>query len=235
MTRNLKILSVIFLVIVSIAFQHSGFAQKRMSKKEIYLEWKRTDKLIQKRLEKEYGDQLKKLPFQPKVVAFIDSLNECGVDTIGVLSQCAVGYLSIDSCDSGTSPWDSYVQWKKDGAAFHRTIRQNCSYRTHSIPYSTIIDYYACCPKELKAEEIIPVLIGGRINKKGEFIIESSIVDHTIHYTIYCRRGNDSILKRFTEYDLEEKQNLFYEENQHSRIRSWWDMIFNQIQEINTN
>jgi hypothetical protein len=186
-------------------------------------------------LEKEYGDQLKKLPFEPKVIAFIDSLNECGVDTIGVLVQTAVGYVSIDSCDSGTSPWDSYVQWKKDGAAFHQTIRQYCTNRTIPIPYSTIIDYYGCCPKELKAEEIIPVLLGGKITANGEYSVEMMSVDHTIHYTIYCRRGNDSILKRFTEYELEEKQNLFYKENQHSRIRSWWNMIFNQIQEITAN
>ena len=57
-------------------------------------------------------------------------------------------------------------------------------------------------------------------------------VDHTIHYSIFCKQSNDFILKRFTEYSLEEKQSLFYEDNNKSRIKSWMNMIESQIKEI---
>lgn len=225
----------IFLIIILTISYNLCFSQTKMSKKEILLEWNRIENLTKKRLEKKYGNQLKRLPFEPKVIAFIDSLKKEGIDTIGVFNQVSVGYYSLDSCDNETSPWISYVQWGNDGAVFHRTLRQFCENPTISIPYSTIIDYYNCCPNELKKEKIIPVITGCTIDKIGELSIESLIVDHTVHYTIFCLQNNDSIQVNFEEYELEEKQNLFYVENNNSRIKSWMNMIENQIQEIKKN
>ncbi len=222
----------VFLIIILTVSYNFCFSQTNMSKKEILLEWNKIETLNEKRLE-ELGSQLKSLPFEPKVISFIDSLKKKGVDTIGVFNQVSVGYYSLDSCDNETSPWISYVQWEKDGLSFHKTIRRYCENPIITIPYSTIIHYYNNCPTELKKEKIIPPIKTFYKDKDGKLNMNSVLsVDHTIHYSIFCKQSNDFILKRFTEYSLEEKQSLFYEDNNKSRIKSWMNMIESQIKEI---
>jgi len=203
-----------------------------MTKSEILLEWNRIEKINKERLEEEYGEQFKKLPFETKVVDFIDSLKNNRIDTIGVLSNVSVGYYSTDSCDNDSSPWESYVHWIKNGKTFHKAFRQFCNFKTTQIDYSTIFSYYNNCKPELKREKIMPVITKGIKDKNGKPKFEFFMVDHTVHFTILCLQGSDSIQINFTEYDLETKEGMFYKENKNSRINSWTNMIINQINEL---
>ena len=131
------------------------FSQTKMSKKEILLELNKIENLNKKRLENEYGEQMKKLPFDTKVVDFIDSLKNNGIDTIGVFSQVSVGYYSNDSCDNDFSPWESFIHWIDNGKVFQKEFRQFCNFNTIRLNCSTIISYYNNCKSELKKRENI--------------------------------------------------------------------------------
>ena len=203
-----------------------------MTKKEILIELEKDDKMRNDRWLKENGVLFKKLPFDNKVIEFIDSLRKNQVDTIGVFYAKYIGSYSTDSCDSEDSPWESYVQWMKNNSIFHRTIRQLCNNKTLTIKYSAIIDYYNNCPNELKKERIIPVITKADRYANGEPEILFSLIDHTAHYSIFCKQRNDSIIVNFKEYDMDEKENIFYNENNKTRIKSWFNMIKNQINEI---
>lgn len=225
-------MKLVFLMFVFTTLFNLCFSQIKLSKKKILIEWNRIEKINKERLNKEQGNQYKKLPFNPKVTSFIDSLEQMGVDTIGVFTYVSVGYYNLDTCDNEISPWISYLQWKKNGAAPHNAIRQYCENPIISIPYSTIINYYNNCSKELKEEKIIPSIKGCVKDKDGKLSFLSLTVDHTVHFTIFCKQFKDYIQVNFKEYDLEEKQNIFYEENNNSRIKSWKNIIENQINEI---
>ncbi len=220
-----------FLITIFIVSYNLCFSQTKMSKKETLLEWNKIENLNKKRLEKEYGEQMKKLPFEAKVVDFIDSLKNNGIDTIGVFSQVSVGSYSTDSCDNDFSPWESFIHWIENGKVFQKEFREFCNFETIRIDYSTIISYYNNCKSELKKEKIYPVITKGERTKSGKPDIEFMMVDHTTHFTILCLEGNDSIQKNFTGYDLEAKEGMFYEENQNSRINSWTNLILNQLNE----
>lgn len=222
----------IFLIIILTCFYIQCFPQSKMTKKEILIELKKYDKMRNDRRLKEYGNRLKRLPFDNKVIEFIDSLRINQVDTIGVFYAKYIGAVSSDSCDSGDSPWESHVHWKKNNSIFHRTIRQFCNYKTFIINSSAIIDYYNNCSHELKNEKIIPVIVKAERDVNGEPEIISSLIDHTANYSIFCKRASDSILVNFSEYDMDEKENIFHNENNKTRIKSWFNMIENQINEI---
>jgi hypothetical protein len=203
-----------------------------MTKKEILIELEKYDKMRNDRRVKESGDLLKRLPFDTKVIEFIDSLRKIQVDTIGVFYARYFGSWSKDSCGSADSPWELYIQWKKNNSIFHRSIRQFCNNKTLTIKSSAIIDYYKNCPNELKKEKIIPVIIKAERNANGEPEIIYSLIDHTANYSIFCKQGIDSIQVNFTAFDMDEKENIFYNENNTTRIKSWFNMIENQINEI---
>jgi len=222
----------IFLIIILTHFYIQCFPQSEMTKKEILIELEMYDKMRNDRLAKEYGNRLKRLPFDNKVIEFIDSLRKNQVDTIGVFYAKYIGSISLDSCSGGNSPWESHVQWKKNDSIYHRTIRQLCNNKTLIINSSAIIDYYNNCPNELKREKIIPVIIKAERNVNGEPEIIYSSIDHTANYSIFCKQRSDSIQVNFTAYDLDERENIFYNENNTTRIKSWFNMIENQINEI---
>jgi len=51
-------------------------------------------------------------------------------------------------------------------------------------------------------------------------------------YTLYCKLGNDWHYFDFDLYQLETKDNLFYEENNSLISISWWKLVENQINKI---
>lgn len=203
-----------------------------MTKEEIATEWKRSKKADLEKFKKLYPEKFSKLPLETKIQRCIDSLIKENVDTIGLYTIKYIGYESYNQCDDESSPWKAYLQWKKNGYTFHQTIRKYCFYEPVHIDYSTIINYFNNCSRELKEEVIYPVIVGGGFDSEGYPSIILQLIDHQTTYKIYSRQSNDSIFVCFDEDAITDKTNIFYNENNTTRIISWKNIIENQVDEI---
>ena len=197
------------------------YSQDRVNKQEIYRNWIED--------ERTYGY---KNQFDSLTVRFIDNLKNSGVDTIGVFKSESVGAVTTDSCRCGLIPWDTCVQWVKNGISFHQKITKCCEFRPIKIESSALIRYYVNCKTEIDKSRILPVITGAYRNQKGHLIFEMIVVDHTTHYTIFCDlNGHYRLIKFQSEY-LTNENNIFYKENNQSIINSWKEIIKSQISEL---
>ena len=69
-------------------------------------------------------------------------------------------------------------------------------------------------------------------DEDGELSYTFSTIDHTTHYAIYCKIKDHSRFVKFEEYDFRDEECIFYKENNNSIIKSWKNIIDNQIKEI---
>jgi len=214
-----------YCILILSIFPLFTYAQRKVSKIEVYSSW-----------EKGLNEKVKVGGYKPHfnhvVVAFVDSLKASGVDTVGVYAAEYVGYVTVDSCMCDVNSWTAYVHWIKNGDVFHQKITMGCKFKPVLIGYSTLINYYISCRKNIDGERIVPVITYAKRNRKGDVIYGIEIVDHTIHYSIFCDIYGKSKFVTFDQNELEEKSNLFYYENINSTINSWRKMVENQMAEI---
>lgn len=165
----------------------------------------------------------------------IDSLRKIGVDTIGAYIESFPGYRTDNDCDMCASyPWTTYLQWENKGKVFQRKFKECCQFKEKRIETAVIIRYYVNASLKIKKETIFPVIIKIIRSKKGEITgTVTSEIDHCAYYTIFCLVKGDIVLKRFNEYQIEEKKNLFYQRNIESAINSWRNIIENQVKDDN--
>ena len=225
------IMRLILLIIILSSSYISTYSQRRMTKEEVAIEWNRSKKVDLEKYKKLYPEKFTKLPLEAKITECIDSLIKENIDTIGLYSIKYVGYGTDNPCNGEFSPWEAYLQWKKNGSTFHQTIRENCHFVPIAIKYSTIINYYNNCSRELKEEVIYPV-IEGEFDSEGYPSISIKLIDHQPEYKIYSRQSNDSIFVCFDEDAIIDKTSLFYNDNNSTRIISWKNIIENQVNEI---
>ncbi len=201
------------------------YSQNKVSKKEIYHQWNKSQI---------YFDSINNYTtqFDSIVVCFIKKLKSDGVDTFGIYSIEYPGYMSTDSCECGMYPWEAYVQWIKDGKTFHQKITKCCSYKPKIIENSILISYYNNNRININKERIMPVIKGASKGKGGEILFHMEDVDHNQNYTIFCSINGKSKLTAFEQFELENKNNLFYQENINSFIFKWRELIDKQINKI---
>lgn len=201
------------------------YSQTDLSKDEIYKEW--TKMTNRSKTQFDY-----KFHFDSIVVSFIDSIKSQGIDTIGAYGEQYVGSYTLDSCQCGLIPWMTVIQWIENGKTYHRMIMKCCSFETKKINSSVLIRYYINNTHRLDTERIMPNITSASRDKNGELEIGFSMIDHTTHYLIYCDLNVHSKFITFEEYDFENKESLFHSDNNNSIIKSWRDMILNQLYEL---
>ena len=201
------------------------YSQTNLSKDEIYKSWTKTTNRTKTQFDYRFH-------FDSIVVSFIDSLKSQGIDTIGAYGEQYVGSFTLDSCQSGLIPWMTAIQWIDKGKTYHRMLMESCSFETKSINSSVLIRYYINNTHRLVKEHIMPNITSVSRDKNGELEFSFSMVDHTTHYLIYCDLNNHSRFITFEEYDFENEESLFHSDNNNSIIKSWRDMILNQLYEL---
>ncbi len=202
------------------------YSQELMTKQEIYQNWNKQN------TERDNPENYK-IGFDSIVVAFVDSLKNYNIDTLGVYEQDYVGAeLLFDSCMCGIIPWEAHIDWIKNGLTYHKKITEGCQSKSKRIEYSVLINYYISAKSKIDKERIMPVIIGTSKDKAGHISIDFSMVDHTTDYTIYCTLNGHIRFTRFQYYDLVTKEGIFQKDNENSAINSWRKMIDNQIKEI---
>jgi hypothetical protein len=202
-----------------------AYSQVEMSKQEIYKHEISTSWEINK-------PDIFRTRFDSAIVKLIDNLKFSGVDTIGAYSEEDVGSYFLDSCQCGNIPWIGYIYWIQNGINYCQRVSCRCMFEAVEIENSVLISYYINAKNQIDNNMIMPVIIRMSKNEKGEILSDIEMVDHTIHYNIYCDLNGHSRFTTFQQYFLENENNLFYKDNQNSVINSWRKMIINQIEEI---
>lgn len=202
----------------------NSFAQTDLSKKEIYDLWVKHIKPVPDSVRLKYE-------LDSIVLCFIDSMKISGIDTLGVYSEMYPGFYFDDSCMQGIVPWNTFVHWSDKGRIYHREFSENCVFSKKRIDYSVLLSYYLAAKNRINKERILPPITGA-IDDGGEPSIIFSMIDHTTHYLIYVKYGDLTKLIKYEEFFLEEKEGLFYDDNNNSTIESWGKMIENDIYDI---
>jgi len=220
MKRKKTICFLLLSMMISVAI----YGQHKTNNADFYSYWKQQNK-------KKITDNSYKSHFCKQAESHIDSLIASGIDTIGAYTEEFPGYLSSDECNAGSnSPWVTYVQWEKNGKAFQKEFTQSCRFKEKEIGTAIIIRYYINAGFKIKKETIYPVvikIIRSRNGKIKNYL--SSYIDHCACYSIFCLIKQDAVLKRFDEYEIDEKTNLFHQQNVESATNSWRNMIENQV------
>jgi hypothetical protein len=200
------------------------YGQQKTNNADFYSYWKQNN-------EKKITENSYKSHFGKQAENHIDSLISIGIDTIGAYTEAFPGYKSNDECDAGSnSPWVTYVQWEKNGKAFQKEFTQSCRFKEKKIGIAMIIRYYINASLKIKKETLYPVITKIYRSNNGKIKnYDTSYIDHCACYSIYCLIKRDAILKRFDEYQINEKTNVFYKQNMESAINSWRNMIDNQV------
>lgn len=222
--RTMYMSKMIFQMILILIIPLNLFSQGKISKQEIYAQ-------IHDNMNKHNVTGGYKTHFDSVVVHVLDSLKVSGVDTLGAYAEEYVGSYFLDTCQCGNIPWIASVQWVHNGETYYQALTARCHYKPVRISYSTLIRYYINCMTTIDKETIMPVITGASINKNGEILYDMEMVDHTTHFTIYCDVKGHSKFTTFEDYFLENKKNIFYNDNINSTINSWRKMIVSQINE----
>ena len=171
--------------------------------------------------------------FDSSVVVIADSLKNLRIDTVGIFSWTLHGGFlesSMKYCEQ--SLWTAYVHWVKNGLAYHQKINSKCTFEPKLLSNSELIDFYIDNKIAINENRIMPVITNVTLNEKGKYIITSVMTNRNTIFNIYCELHGNSVLKTFDNDYLENKENIFYEENNSSIIKRWWELTENQINEL---
>ncbi|MEN8123385.1 MAG: hypothetical protein ABFS35_23810 [Bacteroidota bacterium] len=171
--------------------------------------------------------------FDSSVVVLVDSLKVLKTDTIGIFSWTSHGsFLKSNVSKCELSLWTAYIHWIKNGVTYYQKISENCVFGPKVIKSSKLIDFYINNKIAINENRIMPVITDVSMNEKGKYIITSVLTSSTAAYKIYCEFGGNSTIKTFENYEIDNEENIFYNENNNSVIKTWWELIEGQIAEI---
>lgn len=169
--------------------------------------------------------------FYPQIIETYDSLNMLGVDTIGIYLEEHIGSVFDPDYCIGDEPWFGYVFWEKHDSSKMKKITKYCKSAPLVFPDAVLIRYAINAYPKLSTSYILPVTLGGYINIKGDTILEQSWIDHTTEYTLYCELGEKKVLRSYDEFEISESTSIFYDHNRTSIIKSWRELVTNQLNE----
>lgn len=214
----------IYIILVSV-IPLIAYPQGEISKQEIYSYWIKNNNSR----ERPFNYRIR---LDSVVVVLIDKLKDSGIDTLGVYEEDYVGADASDSCMCETIPWIAYVQWIDNGLTYQQKVTKYCEFMPIQIDYSALISYYISTKTKISKGRIMPVITGASRNKKGDISLNIQMIDHTVHYSIYCDLNGKSRFTTFEQFEIENEKNLFYRDNLNSAINKWRKMIENQIKEV---
>ena len=221
-----------WLITILLIINSYSFSQKKVTKSELKYNYSKFYSKQQAKIQSDKG-----FPFDKNTNAIIDSLLKNQVDTIGVFDRTIIGgtITDMDSCYiCGDYPWETFIHWKKNNKYYQIKVTECCKPKMYIIDYSVIINYYINSEQKLKNEYIFPAITFETLtNTKGEVYCRD--VDHTASYFIYCIINGNKYGIKFRKFELEERDNIFLEDNLASPINSWKKLIEDQLNEIEKN
>lgn len=209
------------MILLSMTFM--CYSQNIMNKNKIYSYWLKTKDYQVRSSENIYM-------LDSAIISIIDSLKAMGVDTIGLYNLDFIKYGRFHT--GGSWDWVAYIQWISNCKTFNRKITKYHISNEEIIDSSVIIKYYIDNKDVIKNEQIMPVITGASINEKEDTLFSIEGIANSKYHTIYCYLSGDSKFTRFDQYELDNKNNVFYLDNKNSKINRWVELIQNQINSI---
>jgi hypothetical protein len=218
-----KLLHITFIALLPLF----AFSQDKISKEEIYSYWLKSK-------QKQMLDENYRSHFDSKIIKTIDSLKDSGVDTFGVYSVDFIKTVRLDSCEEANGKWEwaAFIQWIKNKITYHQKLTKRCQFMPIELDSSAIISFYIANKTSIDKERIMPVITGASKDKNGNIQFGYEGIANSTYHSIYCYLNGVSKFTRFDQYELDNKNNVFYLDNINSKINIWKIMILNQIKEI---
>jgi hypothetical protein len=220
---NLKYLSLFLIILISVEL----YGQRALSKSEIISFWKVGKK--RDRNELESINELVSIDssLQFKVQPLIKQIRTT-TDTLGFFLIADYALTTIDSCKNGAPPSDIYIYWQKSGKTYLQKATNHCVSSAKEVTNSSIFSFYKKNESEINREEIMPVILGARIEDK-KIVYNKITSNHDIIFSIYCKIGPSTKLSQFSKDDITNQQGLFYEDNLTSKLYKWFLLIRGDI------
>jgi len=205
--------------ILVILYFNNNFAQTNMSKKQILRRWEEADSLFH---EKEsvlanfiFSDSL----LTKSVCYEIKKLNDKAIDSFGLFQIAYPGfYGKNDSCNTGIYPTQNYLFWIFESKTYYKMLSGRCKYESMMPLRSVFFYYYLKNSREIDSEKILPVILSAQILADNSVSFAVKEIDHEAKYKLYIQVGKDFRLFRFSESSITNKKNLFYRDNNNSKL-----------------
>ena len=217
-----------YILALILMFLTSGlmYSQKEMSKDEILDYYMRFEQKLSSDKDSiriiRFNDDL-----ENKTRNLIDSLSNNLIDTILIYSVSYPGYLSYNekTCASLMYPIDIYLFWKQSDMFYEKIILNGCDIETVTSDSSLIVSYCINNLEYIKKEKIMPVIYSAVMSVDSTMVYSSGSVSHEPKYSIYIKSGEDYTQKLFTENDITNQENIFYDYNLNQKTFKLFKLI----------
>jgi hypothetical protein len=159
----------------------------------------------------------------------IDSLRLNNIDSVIVYSTQYIGYVSMNTCDTGGSPIVTYIIWNKRGTTFIKMIQGRCSVDVSKASSVNLFSAYANNQTKLRSEYFMPVISKAWLNKNQRVSYLLSMPEHEPNYSFFYKVGKDSRCFRFSKSYLEDKESMFHNYNLALKAYAWWKMVKKEV------
>lgn len=159
-----------------------------------------------------------------KIHNILASLQNQKIDSLIVYSIAYPGYSGrLDTCIS-MYPNSTYIIWRNEGLIEMLRLNGKCQFKAIQIKQDSIFSFYNSNYQELKKEEFMPIIFGAQIIDSVTRVSMSHI-SHEPKYILYYEMGEYQKKFDFTESDLEDKKNIFHDNNLSLKAYYWWKII----------
>jgi hypothetical protein len=203
-------------------------AQKILNEQEIFNEWLSQEGVLKISKQQGFIDFINfDTSLNMKIYTALENLHQLQIDTLGFFISAYPGFIAKDSCDKGRNyPVKTFIFWQYKGNYFFKLIRNICDFNPQqSDSISIFFDFYKNNLKQISTEYIMPVIFKGEIDCTGNFTYEYSESFHQPEFFLFCQIGKDFKFLKFTQDDLTNKENIFYEYNINSKSYLWFNKI----------
>jgi hypothetical protein len=206
------------------------YCQQNMSKDEILNYFK---KFEEKRSVNK--DSIKFIRFNTELEQVVknltDSLEKANIDTLIIYSVSFPGSITAHyECINLLYPIDVYVFWKQGIDYFEKQIKYGCILETQKSMSSNSLEYYIKNQLDFNDDIFMPVIYSAVLKEDSIMTYSSGSVDHEPKYSLYLKCGENFTQKIFTEYEITNKENMFYEYNLNLKTYYLYKIIESQIQ-----
>ncbi len=172
-----------------------------------------------------------------KIRKQVKSLKNQGVDSFLIYTlTCNGGIIALDTCAYEQT---QYLCWAKDKSYFIQRFDYCKSYKAISLDTTNPLSFYLVYKNQIDKEQIrMPTYVQ---SKKGNIITTiTTTVDHTCFYEMTFQIKSSKLIKRVSDYNLtfktfdNGKKNIYYNYNQHTKLKALTDQITNLISRLDT-
>lgn len=198
-------------------------AQANLTKEEVLLLWNSTDNKTD--TAKDVRNYTFDVKSDKRIISFMDSLNNRGIDSIIIYSIAYPGYISINPCIDYSYPVYTYLLWMTGKEINIKAIKGKCESFITTLDSFYIFDVYRSNEALIAKETVMPVIFSAQRTKDDRIIYSIGSIDHEPKYSIFFLFGKNAKTVNFTQDDMLNKKSMFHLYNQGLKTIQVWKLI----------